>query len=168
MASSSAEAVLILTQMRSGSDDTGGGAADDDGTTDNAGGAWLLGAAIDEAPCDDVDGVELGAWWEALPCDDTLGMSSSVLDSGKLELSRVDDSGRPDTSGNDAVDSNDDKLAVDVKPAAASLCSLSFWPPSTIAIMTISAANATKKPRDSKIVFLLIFFFSSMFAPHEK
>ena len=93
---------------------------------------------------------------------------SVVLDSGRLEMSRAEDSGRLAISGKDTVGSNDDKLAEDVKPDAASLCSLSFWPPSTIEIMIISAANATKKPRDSKIVFLLIFFFPSMLAPHEK
>ena len=37
LVSSASDAVLMLTQMRSGSDDTGGGAADEDGTTDDAG-----------------------------------------------------------------------------------------------------------------------------------
>ena len=118
---------------------------------------------------DDAGGIELGARWEALPWDDTSGVpDSGMLDSGRSELSRAEELGRLDTSGNDAAGSNDDKLAVDAKPDAAPLCSLSFWLPGTIAIMIISAANATKKPRDSKIAFLLIFFFFSMLTPREK
>lgn len=37
LASSASDAVLMLTQMRSGSDDAGGGAADEDGATDDVG-----------------------------------------------------------------------------------------------------------------------------------
>ena len=165
--SSASVAVLILTRIRSGSDDTGGGTAEDDGTADD-GGAWLLGAALDGLAWD-AGGAELGAWWEALPWEDTSGVSGSgALDSGRPELSRAEDSGKLDVSDRDAAGGSDGRLAVDVGMDAASLCSLSFWPPGTIAIMIISAANATKKPRDSKIVFLLIFFFLSMFTPREK
>ena len=64
LVSSASVAVLILTRIRSGSEDTAGG-AEDDGTADD-GGAWLLGAALDGLPWD-TGGVEIGAWWEALP-----------------------------------------------------------------------------------------------------
>ena len=155
---------MILTQIRSGSDDTGGGVADDDGAADDAGRDWLLDAELDGLPCD-TGGIEIGAWCEMPPCDDTSGLSGSVLDSGKLELSRVDDSGRPDTSGRDTADGGDGRLADDIGLETGSRSP----PPCVTATMIaiIIAKTASNKPTIIMVFFGLDFLFSSMLSPRD-
>ena len=144
---------MILTQMRSGSDS---GVADDDGATDDAGRDWLLDAELDGLPCD-TGGIEIGAWCEAPPCDDTSGLSGS----GVLAF------GRPDTSGNDVVDSNDGRLAVDVGSETGSL---SPPPPCVTATMItiIMTKTASSSPTIITVFVGFDFLFSSMLSPHDE
>ena len=139
-------------------------AADDGGTVDDAG-IWLLGAALDGLPCD-AGGIELGAWWEALPWDDTSGVpDSGMLDSGRSELSRAEELGRLDTSGNDAVGSNDDKLAVDVGVDSSGA------PPDDVTatiITIIMVRTASISPTAITVFFGFNFLFSSILYTSKK
>ena len=165
-------------------EEDGGGAAEDEAADEDGGGVGvsLLGAVLSAAGglgcCEDAaGGAELAGRW--VSCEEGPGVlaeapaeleaeKDSEL-SGRLEPSgREGDSNRLDPSGSDTDTGCDGRLVGDVGPDITLFLSLSFWWPSPITIMIISTANATKKPRDIKIAFLLIFLISSIFAPHKK